>query len=152
MFFQDLTNLRKRQISKYDIDILDWWLGTRKQNHKKYLNPLQFSIDCKIDAAYALNLFSICVLDENVKLLSVRYIIRCQICESVLYQQTDVLNSNNVNGKCGECGSISDIQLLVDNAEIYFTLLKKPEYLSNKSFENPIGVSLGKLQACKGLV
>lgn len=149
MFFQDLMNLKKRQISTHDIEMLDWWLGTRKPNHRKYLNPLQFSIDCRIDVSHALNLFSICVLDKSIQLLSVRYVSRCAFCESILSQQSEYMDIKKVRKKCYECGSQNDERFLKENSEIFFTLLKQPD-LNTTSL--PAGLSLGKHQACKVLI
>jgi hypothetical protein len=149
MFFPDLLNLRKRQVNNHDIDILDWWLGTRKQNTRKYLNPLQFSIDCKIDFGHAIKLFTICVLDSNIKLLSVRYVVRCPNCLDVIEKQENLLNVTCYNGKsCGSCGNRLYIESLIDTSDVYFTLLKKPQ--ENMTHDIPLGLNRGKSESLHG--
>lgn len=151
MFFPDLLNLRKRQVSKHDIDILDWWLGTRKANTRKYLNPLQFSIDCNIDLSHALKLFTICTLDSSVNLLSVRYVVRCPICTDLLDKQEKFLDLSKLSEKrCGNCGAQLKASILSDITEVYFTLLKTKEENKTSEIKLPVGVGMGKPGSLQG--
>lgn len=151
MFFPDLLNLKKRQVSDHDIEVLDWWLGTRRANTRKYLNPLQFSIDCRVDIDHAMKLFTICVLDSYIQLLTVRYVLKCPNCDSVLDKQLMTFDPSSLNGKrCCNCGYHLNKKELTDASEIYFTLLKTPEPIIKNISDAPFGVDKGNTSSLQG--
>lgn len=148
MYFPLLSNLKKRQISNHDIELLDWWLGTRRANVRKYLNPLQFSLDCRIDGDYSLKLFTLCAFDESIDLLSVRYVSRCPNCKTVLSrQEREFIPSLS---RCFECGHSLDNEMLKDGVEIYFSLKQAP--IENPTLKDvvPVGAGLGNAESLQG--
>ena len=64
MYFQDLSIMKNYQINDYLIKKLDVWMGTRRRATWRFLNPIQFSIDCSIDLDTALMMFSLCTTKE----------------------------------------------------------------------------------------
>lgn len=146
MYFPPLSNLRKKQVNNHDIELLDWWLGTRRANTRKYLNPLQFSLDCRIDADYALKLFSLCALDESIDLLSVRYVSRCPNCNTVVSKQEhNFIPSIN---RCFECGFSLGTDMLKDGVEVYFSLKQSPQ--DNVLIDNILGADSGNAPSLQG--
>lgn len=125
MYFPVLEDLKR--VNKIEIDLLDWWVGTRKKNTWKYLNPLQFSVDCGISDETALNLFVECTLQEDVKLFEVRTLLRCPQCRTVISKENGTFNiENKFPNKCSDCRESIDYELLKDDIEIYFSLLVPP--------------------------
>ncbi|PQD97092.1 hypothetical protein CYL18_04245 [Pradoshia eiseniae] len=150
MYYPLLSNLRRKQINNHDIDLLDWWLGTRRANTRRHLNPLQFSLDCKIDTDHSIRLFSLCALDENLGLLSVRYVSRCPNCDTVLSTQEQEFVPKIRD--CYECGGKYNQDILKDKVEIYFSLNCAPQENIMKKEEVPIGGGQGKAVSLQGLM
>ncbi|MDF2903009.1 MAG: hypothetical protein K0S25_647 [Bacillus sp. (in: firmicutes)] len=131
MFFPCLNNLKKAKFPDKSVDILDWWLGTRRSNTLKTINPLQFSIDCDISLEHTLDLFTAGVYRFDVKLLKPRYIIDCPICSHKIVDS--YIEPKNLELTCKECGFKLNENVIRESTEIYFILLKKPR---NINFDN----------------
>jgi Family of unknown function (DUF5939) len=149
MFFPPLSNLRKRQISEYEVDILDWWLGTRKKTTLKYLNPLQFSIDCNIDVEHAIKLFSYCTLEDSIDIFEIRYVSRCPNCKTVLKKQEGYFTLSKNTLTCPECGLKTEAKVLKDEVEVYFSLTVSASEFGNRE-RKPVGVPVGKAESLQG--
>ncbi|MCG7435530.1 hypothetical protein [Lysinibacillus fusiformis] len=125
MYFPVLEDLKK--VNKLEVDLLDWWVGTRKKNTWNYLNPLQFSVDCGVSEETAFNLFAECTLQEDVKLFEVRTILRCPQCNKVITREIGKFNmENGFPNNCSECHELIDYEVFKDDIEIYFSLLISP--------------------------
>jgi predicted RNA-binding Zn-ribbon protein involved in translation (DUF1610 family) len=142
-------NLKKKQISNHEIEIFDWWLGTRKSNVRKYLNPLQFSIDCSMNFDNSLKLFTFSTLEETINLLSIRYVSRCYNCNDVLSRQEDFFDVKKVSKICPNCGERNLEEIIKDNVEIYFSLNELPREISDP-ITQPIGIGSGKAESLQG--
>lgn len=135
-----LEDLKKYQFSKPDIDMLTWWLQTRKRNTWKYLNPLQYSVDCNINIEIALNLFLTCSLYDDVKVFDVRAVARCPNCNSVISKTKDSLSVVSIPEECEECSMSIEESFMDEYVEIYFSLIADP--LPPSSTPNlPMGVN-----------
>lgn len=128
MYFPVLENLKTKKFYEQDILLLDRWLGSRPKNTWKYLNPLQFALDCSINEELATNLFVSCTIDENIDLFEVRLLIKCPNCENVVAKEIGLLISGLEEDICAECFEELDWEILKDETEVYFSLKKQPAY------------------------
>lgn len=128
MFFPNLKHLSEndRSIRKYDIDLFDWWLGTRSRVTWNYLNPLQFSIDCNIRESVALNLFAEGTINEKIQLFEMRSIIRCQNCSTVIAKAYNSSTPKISYSHCPNCEDEIYLGEIKDEVEIYFALKQEP--------------------------
>lgn len=148
MFFPCLDNLKKGKFPKQSIEMLDWWLGTRRQNTLNSLNPLQFSLDCEIDVQHSLKLFSHCVFDTEIKLLSRKYIVYCPSCSHKVFKSDNLISE--MDYLCNNCGTKITANVLPDYTELTFELLKAAQPIeSNYPDVPPTGVSMGKAQSLR---
>ncbi|GLI83473.1 hypothetical protein ANABIO32_11660 [Rossellomorea marisflavi] len=135
MFYPKLKNLKKERIPDYSIDKLDWWLGTRRQNTRKFVNPLQFSLDCNIDINHALKLFSYCTFGQEVKLLRKKYVTLCPICEHRI--ATNYQEPVKKGIRCNNCETDIPNEYFVDHISIFFELLESPrDYIPDIELES----------------
>jgi predicted RNA-binding Zn-ribbon protein involved in translation (DUF1610 family) len=125
MFFPCLENLRKAKFPQQSIDLFDWWLGTRRQNTLHNLNPLQFSLDCNLDLQHSLKIFSHCVFDPEIALLSRNLSVVCPNCGKTIQKTKESIDKKRL--KCTNCGTVVSETLLSDCTIISFELLKLPE-------------------------
>lgn len=121
--------------------MLQWWLGTRKRNTWKYLNPLQYSIDCNINIDTALNIFFTCAHYGDVKTFAVRTISRCPNCESIVAKEFNTIALNNLPEFCEECGCFLEAKFVKNDSEVYFSLIVDPLPPSPTPIR-PMGVQL----------
>lgn len=124
MFFPCLENLKQEKFHEKSIELLDWWLGTRRQNLLRSLNPLQFSLDCNIDVQHSLLLFSHCVYNDKIKLMKQRITIFCPVCNHKV--QSSQGKMENKAYECHNCGTKIIASLLEDYIEITFELTQSP--------------------------
>ena len=125
MFFPCLENLRRAKFPQQSIELFDWWLGTRRQNTIHNLNPLQFSLDCNIDFQHALKIFSRCVFDSEISILSRKLTIICPNCSNDIQKTEGSIDKKKL--ECVNCGTKVTELLLPDCTIISFKLLKSPE-------------------------
>ena len=124
MFFPCLENLKKEKFPEQSIALFDWWLGTRRQNNLKSLNPLQFSLDCNINIEHSLQLFAYSVFDQKINLLKQKFKLFCPACE----HKVEPYDQQNAKGyTCQNCSAKISIDLLPDYTELTFELLRSPE-------------------------
>ncbi|MGG5306551.1 hypothetical protein IGK38_001214 [Enterococcus pernyi] len=64
MYFQNLENL-KSSIPKFNIENLDYWLGSMSPIYYKKINPKEFAIRYGMDIESAFNLFDLAV-EKNI--------------------------------------------------------------------------------------
>lgn len=126
MYFPVLENLKTNKVNPRDIELLDWWVGTRKKNTWKYLNPLQYSLDCGINHETAISLFALCTLEEDISLFQVRSVTRCPNCKEVVAKEYDSVCPTNFPSLCEECGEILLEEELKNETEVYFSLQVDP--------------------------
>jgi len=124
MFFPCLVNLEMERFPRPTIELLDWWLGTRKKNSVKSLNPLQFSIDTGIDNSISLSMFSHCVYNKGLNLLKIRYVYYCPICDHRMVTASESINESFL--VCRNCEMLISKKVLEDLVEILFVLIKEP--------------------------
>lgn len=141
MFFPCLESLKKGKFPEQSVDIYDWWLGTRRKNTYKSLNPLQFSNDCRIDMNHAIQLFSYCVFDEKIKLLQRRYTLYCPICDHKVLSTIESIPNKSVI--CKNCSTEINPILLSDHITITFELLQSPQLIQDST--TPIGINSGNV-------
>lgn len=132
--------MKKAKFPPQSIELFDWWLGTRRKNTIKSLNPLQFSLDCEIDIRHALSIFSHCVYDKDIKLLKQKAKINCPSCSH------RITNKNGNNYICNNCGYIIAPEILNDSTEIVFELLKEP---TGEFVHPPMVVDKGKAKSLR---
>lgn len=124
MYFPILSTMSRYQIDSFLMNKLDIWLGTRRKAVRKYLSPLQFSLDCEIDEDISISLFSICTMQE-ISLLDEYYVVECENCNNrILGTFTQVSDIPN-EIYCGECDR--NIEVTKYNLLIWFKLLKEPQ-------------------------
>ncbi|TYS18483.1 hypothetical protein FZC78_02790 [Rossellomorea vietnamensis] len=124
MYFPTLNILKNyHQIDNFVISKLDSWLGTRRQAVRKFLTPLQFSIDTDIDEEYSISLFAICT-DPKIKVLQEKYIVECPHDNTILGVYT---SAHEVPHRilCNECNQYIDVSL--NNLVIWFELIQSPQ-------------------------
>jgi DNA-directed RNA polymerase subunit RPC12/RpoP len=131
MFFPCLSNLKKAKFPEKSIEIFDWWLGTRRANTLKTINPIQFSIDCDISLEHTLQLFSAGVYRFDIKLMKPRYITNCPVCSHKIIDNYS--KPNTIELTCSECGFKLNENIIRESTEIYFVLLKQPLQLDPDS-------------------
>jgi hypothetical protein len=102
---------------------LDCWLGTRRLATRKFLNPLNFSIDTGIDAEVAMYIFALCT-QTNINILKVKYVVECRNCNHICgkyYSTGDIPRKIS----CSDCGISIDVN--EDDIKIWFELIQEPE-------------------------
>lgn len=118
MYFPTLDIMKHYQIDEILIKKLDLWLGTRRKATKKYLSPLQFSIDCDIDEETSMGLFVLCI-ENAVHLLKQRYTIECR-CGRIIGDYESVIEIP-MSYHCIECNR--EYETTMDMIVIWFELL-----------------------------
>lgn len=83
MYFPILNTLTRYRIDDFISNKLDVWLGTRRRAVRKFLSPIQFSLDSEIDEDTAISLFVICT-GRDIGLLKQRYSIECPHCNRLM--------------------------------------------------------------------
>ncbi|MGG0188246.1 hypothetical protein [Bacillus rhizoplanae] len=131
MFFPCLESLKKAKFPEQSVEMLDWWLGTRRQNTLNSLNPLQFSLDCEIDIQHALKLFSHCVFDSEIELLRRKYTVYCPNCSHKVFKSDDRIVAENLI--CPNCCTKIVANILPDSTELTFELLKAAKVIESDS-------------------
>ncbi len=126
MSLNHLKNLKNYQFSKPDIDMLQWWLQTRKRNTWNYLNPLQYSIDCNINIETAIGLFLTCTHHKDVKTFDVRSVAKCPNCDSVITVENGCIEITDFPSFCSECCLPIEETLMDNFTEIVFQLVVDP--------------------------
>lgn len=128
MFFPSLENLKKHdsQISDLEIKTFDSWLGTRPEYTWEYLNPLQFSIDCKFSNERSLNLFLASTHFKDIKLFNVRFVYKCPNCASPLIVEYDNPIANLKDNYCEDCERGINSRRLKESSTVYFSLQQEP--------------------------
>lgn len=121
-----LKGLNNYRFSQQDIDMLQWWIQTRKRNTWNYLNPLQYSLDCNINIETAIELFLTCTHYPDVKVFDVRSISKCPNCESTISSEEDCIVITEYPNNCNECGLPIQSDLMDDFTEIVFKLIVDP--------------------------
>lgn len=138
MFFPCLSNLKRAKFPEQSIKLLDWWLGTRRQNTRKYINPLQFSIDCNIDIEHTLKLFSHSTYDPQIQLLRQKYVYYCPYCAHRV--STNFKENEESILRCNNCEKPISTETLKDSTEIFFELLKAPkDFIQDYRYSEAIG-------------
>lgn len=125
MFFPCLEDLKSVKYPEQTIELFDWWLGSRKKNSLRTLNPLQFSLDSGIDNSIALSLFSHCVYDRKINLFKIRVVYYCPICNHRMISGKEEVQETFLI--CRNCESAISEEILKERLEIYFELIKQPE-------------------------
>ena len=123
MYFPILNTMRNHGFEELIVNKLDDWLGTRRVAIRKFLNPLQFSIDTDIDSEKALSAFAVCT-NNDIGLLQAKYRVECPQCDQPVrtcYAPKEI----PMFIKCKNC----DRQYRVDEncITIWFELLKPPQ-------------------------
>lgn len=130
MYFPTLSILRNyHQVDSFIINKLDSWLGTRRQAARKFLNPIQFSIDTDLDEELSILLFANCT-NPRIDVLKQRYVAECPNCNKILgtyYSPQEV----PFKLYCAECNS--NVHLSFDDIIIWFELTRLPEMLPEES-------------------
>ena len=147
MYYPCLENLRRAKFPNQSIELLDWWLGTRRQNTKKSINPLQFSLDCEIDIEHTLRLFSKCTYDPQIKLFKKRYVTYCPYCDHRIRTSSEELEHTPL--QCSNCGMSISNDIIIHQTELLFEIIRpqsgqEPEYEFPSIIKSP---SEKKLQA-----
>ncbi|MCE4092797.1 hypothetical protein ABE112_27420 [Priestia aryabhattai] len=144
MFYPCLENLKKK-FSNQTVDLFDWWLGTRRSNVRKNINPLQFSLDCDIDIEYTLKLFSYSTFDPSIQLFKRKFVTYCPFCDHRVITQYDEPNFEN-SIECRNCGVTIPSDMYKTNTELYFELLISPNHNQDQDIP-PIGANQKKQKA-----
>lgn len=126
MYFPTLNTLKTyHRIDSFIVQKLDSWLGTRRQAVRKFLNPIQFSIDTDIDEDFSILLFANCT-NPNIGVLMQRYVVECSCCNRLIgvYSSPSLVPHN---AYCIECNE--NIHISFNDITIWFELVKIPERL-----------------------
>ncbi|WP_157764264.1 hypothetical protein [Paenibacillus riograndensis] len=142
MFFPCLENLKRERFPEQSIEIFDWWLGTRRQNTLRNLNPLQFSLDCKIDVQHSLQLFSQSVYNNKIKLLQKHVTLICPLCTHKISGPIEYLDLSK-KYSCKNCGTVIPSSLIEDNSVVSFELLQSPESSNTQDSTSTPGLNSG---------
>jgi hypothetical protein len=129
MYFPILNTMRKFQVDEFLIKKLDVWLGTRRKAVRKFLSPLQFSLDTNIDEDVSMDLFLYCT-EKDLKILKQRFVVTCPVCDRILgvyTLPTDIPEEIF----CAECNHT--IKITEDMITIWFELLVTPQHLPKDS-------------------
>jgi hypothetical protein len=144
MYFPTLNTLKNyHHIDTFIIRMLDTWLGTRRQAIKKFLDPIQFSIDTDIDEELSISLFADCT-HPKINVLKKRYTVECPQCGKVLGVYFNP-NEVPITIFCNECNH--NYPVTFDNIIIWFELIKLPEQSQDVSPKRTLikeGTQLGK--------
>ena len=146
MFYPCLNNLKKAKFPKQSIDLLDWWLGTRRQNTIKNINPLQFSLDCNINIEHTLKLFSYCTFSPDISLFKRKYVIYCPVCDHRIityYAGTEKCSEY----RCQNCSTVVTESILPRQTELLFELTMSPQYLDDMYEEDRVVVGASSKKA-----
>ncbi|PIC65379.1 hypothetical protein CSV79_01800 [Sporosarcina sp. P13] len=135
-----LENLNNYRFSKQDIDMLIWWIQTRKRNTWNYLNPLQYSVDCNINIETAIELFLTCTHYSDVKVFDVRSIAKCPNCDSIISTEENCIMITDLPKNCNECGLHIQPDFMDNFTDIIFKLIVDP-FPPELTPTPPIGVS-----------
>jgi hypothetical protein len=122
MYFPTLNIMKKYKVDEFLIRKLDIWLATRRKAVRKFLSPLQFSLDTDIDEDLSIDLFFICS-EKDLELLKFRTIVKCPNCDRIIgvYEEPTKIPSSIY---CDECNF--NIKVNQDIVETYFELTQLP--------------------------
>lgn len=124
MYFPTLSTMKRYKVDDFLIKKLDIWLGTRRKAIRKFLSPLQFSIDTDIQEDVSIDLFFFST-ENHVDVLKQRIVVNCPNCDRILgvYE-----NPNDVptHTTCIECNPEENMPIDIDEdmITIWFELTK----------------------------
>lgn len=126
MYFPSLQNMKGLNgipnISDPLIDQLDFWLASRRESIKNYLNPYSFSQYSNLSNELSLDLFYLCTTKE-INILRVRFDVFINKTNTKL---DSFYNINEIPESIEDYEHNIEVQITNDDILVYFELIKEP--------------------------